>query len=111
MKQNIKQYPYYLKVTVILLGLVILTFILITWQDILSPIAFALLIAILLNPLVVRLQKLKIPQVAAICIALLAATLIIGGIIYFLSSQIASFGDNLPILKQKFSSLLTDFQG
>jgi predicted PurR-regulated permease PerM len=110
MRPNLKQYPFYLKATVILLGLVIVTFILITWQDMLSPIAFALLIAILLNPLVVRLQKLNIPEVAAICIALLLATLVIGGIIYFLSSQIASFGDNLPVLKQKFSSLLTDFQ-
>ena len=45
----LKEYPFYIKVPVILLGLVISVFILSVLRDILVPLAFAALIAILLN--------------------------------------------------------------
>jgi len=110
MNSRIQQYPFYFKSTVILLGLVILCYVLSSLQDILSPVAFAILLAILLNPLVNRLRKWKVPQVAAILISMLIATICVVGVIYFLSSQIMNFTENLPGLKDKLNGLLTDFQ-
>ena len=49
MNISTKQYPFYLKSTVILFGLMLLVFALFTLKGILAPIAFALIIAILLN--------------------------------------------------------------
>ncbi len=106
MNISTKQYPFYLKSTVILFGLMLLTFALFTLKSILVPIAFALIITILLNPLVNKLQKIGVKRILAIVLALSLAILVVGGILYFISSQIMHFGDNLPVLKQKFNEHL-----
>jgi predicted PurR-regulated permease PerM len=46
----------------------------------------------------------------AILIAILITFLIVTGILYFLSSQISRFGENLPVLKQKLGELLGQVQ-
>lgn len=106
-----KEYPFYIKSTVILFGLILLTYVLLNLADILIPLAFALIIAMLLNPLVNKLRKKKIGNVISICIALFVAILAVGLIFYFLSSQIAGLSDNLPILKARFNGILHDLQG
>jgi predicted PurR-regulated permease PerM len=103
---QVKQYPFYIKSTVILLGIILLTYILINLRDILVPVAFAVIFSILLNPLVNRFQKSGISNVFSIIIAMVIAIIIVCGILYFLSSQIIGFGDNLPIIKSKFTSIL-----
>jgi predicted PurR-regulated permease PerM len=103
---NIKQYPFYLKATVVLFGIILFVYCLYNLQDILVPLAFACIIAILLNPLFVRVQRLKIPRIPAIILTLLVAFIALGGIMFFLSVQLSRFGDTLPLLKQKFSSIL-----
>ncbi|HLL41749.1 MAG TPA: AI-2E family transporter [Segetibacter sp.] len=107
---QVKQYPFFIKSTVILFGIILLTYSLINLRDILLPIAFAVIISILLNPLVNRLKRSRISNVFSITIAMLIALTVIGGILYFLSSQMIGFGDNLPLLKSKFGSLLHDLQ-
>src|SRR5215210_2941400 len=100
-----KQYPFYLKSTVILFGIILFVYAIFTLQGILTPLAFAMIVGILLNPLCNKLQKLKIPRVIAIIITLLVAMVFLASILYFLSSQIARFGDTLPLLKQRFTQL------
>lgn len=107
---QVKQYPFYLKSTVILFGIILLTYSLINLRDILVPISFAVIISILLNPLVNRFKKLGISQVFSIIIAMLIALVVFSGILYFLSSQIVGFGDNLPLIKNKFASILHELQ-
>jgi predicted PurR-regulated permease PerM len=105
-----KQYPFYLKSTVTLFGLILVTYVLIKLGDILTPLAFAVIIAILLNPLVNKLRKHKVPNVLSIIIALLIALTALGLILYFLSSQIAGLSENLPLLKSRFNDILHDVQ-
>jgi len=105
-----KQYPFYIKSTVILFGLVLSVYTLQALREILLPLAFATIIAILLNPLVSQLEKRKVKRVFAIAIAMLAAIVLVVSILYFLSSQIAGFAENLPLLKQKFSNMLHQLQ-
>jgi predicted PurR-regulated permease PerM len=106
----LKKYPFYLKSTVILFGLILFVYALSNLRGILVPPAFALMLAILLNPLTNRLQQWKIPKIWAIIISLLLAVIIIAGIAYFLSSQIAGFSDQLPELKKKFAELSARLQ-
>ncbi|GAB2538717.1 AI-2E family transporter [Rufibacter soli] len=102
--------PFYKKSTIILLGIILLVYVLFIMADILVPVAFSLLLAILLNPLNNRLLRLGMPKVVAILLTLLVALLVLGVILYFLSTQIIQFGEMVPALKQKFSQILTDAQ-
>lgn len=107
---QIKQYPYYFKATVVLFGIILFVFCLFTLQDVLVPLAFAGVIAILLNPLFNRLQKRKVPRVLAIIIVLLLAFIVITAILYFLSTQIARFSESFPVLKDKFHTMTLETQ-
>ena len=101
---------FYKRSTLILLGIILVVYVLFTLADILVPIAFSLLLAILLNPLNSRLMQFKIPKVLSIILTLLIAFSVLGIIFYFLSSQIIQFGEMVPALKLKFSQILTDLQ-
>ena len=103
-----KQYPFYIKATLVLFGLILTTFILYTMRSILMPLAFSVTIAILLNPLYSRLLKRKVPKVLAITITLLMAFILLSGILFFLSTQMVKFGDAVPVFKQRLDQMLTE---
>lgn len=106
---NLKVFPFYIKATVILIALVLFFYILSSVAEVLIPFAFAGLLAILFNPLFNRLNRIM-PRIPAIVLTLLIATLVLAGLIYLLSNQIAKFGESMPLVKQKFSMLLSKFQ-
>lgn len=103
-----KQYPFFIKAPLILIGLYLFFYILFLLKDILVPFAFAGLIAILLNPLCNRLQQIGVPRVLAISLAILAAALVLAGVLYFLSSQISQFGEMVPALKERSQELMSE---
>ncbi len=105
-----KKYPFYFRATVTLFGIVILLYMLFVIKSILVPLAFAIMIAILLNPLVNKLQQKKIPKIAAILIALILTILFVAGLMVFISSQIVKFSNNMTMLGTKFSALFHDLQ-
>ena len=105
-----KEYPIYFKSTIILFGIILIVYVLSTLQDVLIPVAFSVIIAILLNPLVNKLKRYKLSNALAIGIVLLVSIIAFGGLIYFLSSQITGFADNFPVLKSKLVSILQDLQ-
>jgi predicted PurR-regulated permease PerM len=100
----LKKYPFYFKATVILAGLVILVYILNVLQEILVPLCFGLVLAILLNPFASRLQK-KMPKGLSIIICLFVAIVIIAGVGYLLVSQVSNFSEALPLLKERLVDL------
>jgi predicted PurR-regulated permease PerM len=107
---QIKQYPFYFKATVILFGLVLMVYSLAMLRDILVPFSFALIIAVLLNPLVNQFQSKGVRKIFAIIFSMLIALLLFGGIMYFISSQVVGLSENFPILKNKFYELLMQLQ-
>lgn len=102
-------YPIYIKIPAILLGLVLGFWILFVLGDILVPVVFSVLIAILINPLYARFENIM-PKVPAILLTLLIAILVIAGLFYFLSTQISVFIESIPLIKEKLSALLTNLQ-
>jgi len=104
-----KKIPFYIQAPMVLLGLVLMVFVLFVLADILIPLAFATLIAILLNPLCNRLQR-KVPKVIAIMLTMLIAMVLLVSLLYFLSSRIVHFFDDLDAIKLKFGQLLHDLQ-
>ncbi len=100
--------PAYVKLTLIMLGLISFFFILYVGQDILAPLIFATILAIVLNPLVNFLTRKGMNRVLAIVLALMLALAIIAGLVYFLSSQVAHFSDSFPAVKAKSKGLIDE---
>ena len=107
---QIRQYPFYLKATVILFGLVLFVYSLAMLSGILIPFSFAMIMAILLNPLVNAFQRKGVGKIFAVIFSMLLALLVFGGIMYFISSQVIGFGENFPMLEDKLYELLKQFQ-
>ncbi len=75
--------PVYLKIAQILMGISVFFFILYIGQDIIIPLVFAIFIAMLLNPVILFLCRIKIPRVPAILIALVVTMLLIAAYLLF----------------------------
>jgi predicted PurR-regulated permease PerM len=106
----LKKYPFYIRATVILFGLILCSYALSNLRDILIPFSFALFLAILINPLVNRLTAWKAPRVPAIAIALLGAIVVIAAVWYFLATQIMHFTSQLPAFEKKTTELVSKLQ-
>ncbi|MFT3705101.1 MAG: AI-2E family transporter [Agriterribacter sp.] len=97
------QLPYYVKLSQIVLGLVAFFFVMYVGQDIIVPLVFAVIIAILLNPAVNFLVTKRWNRVLAISTVLLVAFILLIGLFYFIFSQFAKFSDALPELKRNIN--------
>jgi predicted PurR-regulated permease PerM len=106
---NETEYPFYIKAPAALLGICLIVYILYILGNILIPLSFALLIAILLNPLYVRLEN-YMPKVPAILLTILFAILLVLGLLYFMSTQVSNFIERIPLLKSKLGVLLVELQ-
>jgi predicted PurR-regulated permease PerM len=106
----IKKYPFYLKSTVVLFGLILLVYMLFNLKAILVPLAFAMLLAVLLNPLVNRLQQWRVSKIWAITLSLMVAFILISGVVYFIMMEVNSFGVQLPVIKTKLWQLTAKCQ-
>lgn len=102
------QFPLYAKLTLTTIGLIAFFYILYVGQDILVPLIFATIIAILLNPVVNFLCGKGMNKVIAILIVLIVALITIAALMYFIGSQISSFTESMPALKQKVAAMFNE---
>lgn len=107
---NTTNFPFYAKLCFHLVSIYVLGILIYKGSDIIMPVCFAIVLAMLLLPVVNWLTRRRIPGVLAIMLAILLATLFAGGILYFLSSQVASFMDDLPAIKEKLAHHISTFQ-
>lgn len=108
MENSVKQLPGYAKLSLIMMGLLAFFYILYVGQNILIPIVFSTIIAILLNPMVNFLTNKKLNRVVAILLALITAFVFFAGLLYFIGSQMVMFSDSVPQFKEKFSAMFND---
>ncbi|MNK59637.1 AI-2 transport protein TqsA [compost metagenome] len=105
-------YPFYVKLSCILISIVILGFLAIIGEQILIPMVLGLLISILLMPLSRFMEKrLRFPRSLSSILASLLALAIIGGVIYVLSLQVAKLANDWPSFQKQFTDLIDDLQG
>jgi predicted PurR-regulated permease PerM len=100
--------PFYAKVTVFLIGLFALLTILYLAKEIIVPLVFATIIAIVLNPLVNFFVRIRINRVVAIAITLLLTFLVIISFGALLISQVSRFSESWPILIDKFTAIINE---
>lgn len=105
-----KALPFYVKFCLNLFAIVLLGGLIYIGKDILMPLFFAIVLAILLLPINNRFVKWGLPQIPSMILSILIALLFIGGVLWFLSSQIASFANDLPSIKQNLNEHLHTVQ-
>lgn len=98
--QDYKQLPFYIQFTVKLIMISLLAMMLIFAQSLFIPLAFSILLSILLLPVTNFLErKMFFSKGFANISSVLIALAFIGSIIWFLSQQIATFLKDIPSIK------------
>jgi predicted PurR-regulated permease PerM len=98
--------PFYIRISFFFIGLISLTAVLYIAQDIIVPIIFSVIIAVLLQPVVDFFVHWKINRVLAIIVTLSLTFLIILALCILLFSQLSHFSESWPTLVQKFTELI-----
>ncbi|MCL6462283.1 MAG: AI-2E family transporter [Flavobacterium micromati] len=109
---TILKFPFYVKLTLILIGLIALTFTLHIGQNIIVPVMMSFLFAILLHPIVQFFKtRIHFPHVLAVIMAVILMVLFFVGLFVFLSIQITDFATDFDKIERNINIHLTNVQG
>lgn len=106
------RFPFYIKLACVLFSLFALGALVILAKEILSPLFFSCLFAILLVP-VARFfeKKIRLPRGAASMIAVILFLSLIGLVIYVIGSQLADLVKDWPAFQAQINHSLWNFRG
>ncbi len=102
-----KSYPFYLKATLIIIGLYFLIDMLYIGQLIIVPLIFSFIVAVLLSPLVNLLVRIRFNRILSITIAILLLITLTLGTVIILSMQLGKFAEAIPLLMEKSQEALS----
>ncbi len=103
--------PFYERLSLVLIGLLSLGFIIIQGKEVLDPMMFGFLFAILLLPVSNFFeQRLKFHRSLSSFTALVLMILFITGIVYLVGSQISSLSRDWPLLQNQIADSADDIQ-
>jgi predicted PurR-regulated permease PerM len=80
-------------------------------QEVLKPIALAILLSFLLAPIAHRLERLKFPRGVAVVVVVLFAFSVIGTVSYVVYGQVADLAEKLPEYKGNIESKINSVKG
>ena len=106
--EQVVKLPFYVKATVIIIGIFALFTIAYIAKGILIPVVFSVIMAILLNPVVNLLKRIVFNRVIAILITLLFAFVIIAAFSGFLVTQFSRFAESWPSLAVRVDELINN---
>ncbi|WP_018621988.1 AI-2E family transporter [Spirosoma luteum] len=102
--------PYYAKLVCVLLSMVIIIYGLHTLEGLLIPLVFAILFAVLLFPLVKRLENWQVPRIVAIILCLILTLGVITALFWGISIQISSFAEVIPKFVERGNEYINSIQ-
>ena len=108
--ENQTDAPFYQKLSFTLISLALICVALIYGKDIILPVLFSILLANILLPLTHYLTKRKFNKLLSIVLPLFLSIIVGAGILYFLSSQVINFVDDVPALKERVNEVSHSFQ-
>ncbi|WP_243349607.1 AI-2E family transporter [Parabacteroides sp. FAFU027] len=103
---NTIKLPFYVRVSILLIGIYVLIAMLYVTQEIMIPVIFGTMIAIVLHPVVSFFVRKKVGRIWAIVLTMFLTFLLFVAFGTFLFSQISLFSASFPALIEKFSSLI-----
>ncbi|HEV3412327.1 MAG TPA: AI-2E family transporter [Puia sp.] len=103
--------PFYTRLAMVLVSLIALFYIAVIGKEVLAPLVFALLFAVLLLPLANFLEhKLRFPRSLASLLSVVMLVLAMAGVLYIVGAQISSLADDWPQFKQQVQGSINDLQ-
>jgi predicted PurR-regulated permease PerM len=102
MKPFFERMPVYIKAVFVTQLVAVIFLALWLAASVLIPLCIALILAMLLLPVVKRLEKWRFPSVLAVTAALLMLVISFGSVAAFFSIQFSGFTGEAPALKQRF---------
>jgi len=108
--QNIRL-PFYAKLSLILLSIVLLLFLLYVGQGVFIPLFFAIYISFLLYPLAVFLEcRLSCARSVSSFLSVFSFIIVLGAFLYLITYQLLLFSPDLPVLQTRFNNWLSEAQ-
>jgi predicted PurR-regulated permease PerM len=98
-----KELPLTVKRSIELLGLCALAFVISAAREVITPILMAFFLAILLLPLHRFLRRKKVPEAVSIFLSIIAAALVVAGIVWFFSFQIGNLLSDIPEIRKNLN--------
>lgn len=103
--------PFYERLALTLIGFLALGYLIIVGKDILDPLIFGFIFAILLLPISNFLEKkLRLPRSMSSLVSILLMVGLVSGILYLVGSQISNLANDWPMLKNQVTQSLHDLQ-
>lgn len=102
------KFPGYVKAFIILIGFYVLIIMLSYMQDILVPIIFSVMIAVLLHPIVNFFVRIRMNRVVAIVLTIVLTFIITATLAVLIFRQLGRFAESWPLLVDKFELLLKE---
>ncbi|OOQ57936.1 AI-2E family transporter [Mucilaginibacter pedocola] len=103
--------PFYERLALVLIGFCILGYLVIVAKNLLDPLMFGFLFAVLLLPLADFLeQKLRLPRSASSFVSILLLVGFISGILYLVGAQITNLASDWPMLKKQVDQSIEGLQ-
>jgi len=103
--------PFYEKLSLVLIGLIALGYLIIQAKDVLDPLMFGFLFAILLLPISNFFERrCRLPRSASSLLSILLLISFVGSIIYLVGSQISNLASDWPSLKSQVTESLNQLQ-
>lgn len=96
--------PFYERLSLILIGVIALGYLIIEGKDVLDPLMFGFLFAILLLPVAGFFErKLKVPRSVSSFLSIILLVAFVGGVLYLVGSQISRLTDDWPMLQKQIA--------
>lgn len=109
MKQRIAL-PTYAQIPLIGISIYLLLHGLIVGANILIPLAFGFLLALLLYPVNKALEKIKVPRILAILLSMALIIIILSIVFFFISNEFLGFYDEIPEMTNRLNTTFNDLQ-
>jgi predicted PurR-regulated permease PerM len=103
---TVSNFPFYVRASIILIGSLALFAILYIGQDIIIPLVFAIILAIVLHPVVVFFVRLRVNRVVAISFTLLLSVMVIAAFLALVVSQASRFTQSWPLLLERLTQMV-----
>jgi predicted PurR-regulated permease PerM len=95
------KFPFYFRLAIILLALVLIVFIMREAKAILVPLLISGLLAILISPFTTLLEKIRLPKSLAVGISVISLIAMLSALVYFFYNQILRFSGDLALLEER----------
>jgi len=97
------QFPLYVKAPLVLLGLALAVFTIHIASEIIFPLFFAAIFAIMLHPVEQWLLRHRVPKLLAIMLTVVLGVAALLGLMYFIYAQALQLSSQLPLFKAKLT--------